>query len=1070
MYKKWLFVSGIIILVLGLSTQAAALDPDKALTQYMIDSWDDETGLPQNSVNALLQTNDGYIWCGTEEGLARFDGVNFTVFNEDNTPEITSNYISSLLEGSSGILWIGTQNGLLSYQNGQFTHYGKDDGFKATVVRCIAEDRQKNIWIGSDSNGLFRWDGASFTAYLAKESDEEYGLPANSIRSLFKAQDGKLWIGTSSCAAVFKNETFIHFAEGQGIPYEVVNAIGQDASGGIWLSAGRSLFRMEKNKFIESKTVSGIERPKVFAFLKDSRQNLWAATEKNGIIRIGKNGLEVLNKKNGLPDNTIRAIIEDTEGSIWVGTVYKGLVRLKDPKFTTITTREGLADNQVLPIFQDTKGYLWIGTNSGLSRYKDGKFKHFNKKHGLSNNVVDSIYEDAKGDIWVGTDNGLNRLKNTPTRITKLAGYGEGNYFLAVGGDSLDNVWGGSFQGIFKIKQNRKDIEMITAEQGLGSNFINGVYRDGKGTIWISTIRSGLSKYKEGRITVYTTKNGLAADTLLCIFEDSRSVLWFGSNSGLTRLKNGKFTSFTKKQGLFSNTIYQILEDKKSNLWFSCNKGIFRVPLTEFDEMAAGKRERVNPVVYGKADGMPTNECNGGVQSAGCKTSDGKLWFPTTRGVVWIDPENIDINEVIPPVKIEKVLLDGTETEISGGITVPPGIKRMEIHFTALSFMEPKKVFFKYKLEGYDEKWVGSGTQRAAWYTNLDGGDYNFRVIACNNDGVWNEQGAAIAIEVVPPLWRTWWFTLLALLVFAFLSYGIIHFLSKYIAMASFWKRKKYVGSFKLHDKIGSGGMGTVYKASNLRDKTETVAIKVLREEMFDDQANIKRFKQEGAIIDQLDHPNIIKIVERGVSGEYYFIAMEYLQGSTLSKKIEEDKQIDLKEGVHIMSQVASAMKKIHSKNIIHRDMKPDNVMLVKKGNDLNFVKLLDFGLAKTQYQTRLTQTGIVIGTVNYMSPEQISGKGSFPASDIYSMGIMFYEMMTGEKPYRGATTVDIMKQILDKDPIEPVRFRSDMSFDLNHLIMRMIEKDREKRPIIAEVVEELGSISNNIIKADKGL
>jgi serine/threonine-protein kinase len=372
-------------------------------------------------------------------------------------------------------------------------------------------------------------------------------------------------------------------------------------------------------------------------------------------------------------------------------------------------------------------------------------------------------------------------------------------------------------------------------------------------------------------------------------------------------------------------------------------------------------------------------------------------------------------------------------------------------------------------LEGFDDEWLPSGSRRTTWYTNLDGGEYTFKVIACNNDSLWNSIGASIDITVIPPVWKTWWFLILAAMVFAFFSYGFIHFSRKYISLSSFWKKQKIIDKFKIIDEIGSGGMGTVFKANNLMNKRETVALKVLREDLFKDEANRKRFKQEAAIIDQLDHPNIIKIYERGRSGQKLFIAMELLEGKTLAHKIAEKKKLGLVESVHIMLQVADALSKIHSKNIIHRDLKPENIMLILKEGDSNFVKLLDFGLARMQHQTRLTQTGTVIGTINYMSPEQITGQGAFPASDIYALGIIFYEMITGDQPFIGETTIDIMKQIIDKSPIEPIRFRFDISFELNHLIMRMLEKERDLRPSVSEVLKQLRIIDRNIKTIETG-
>lgn len=278
----------------------------------------------------------------------------------------------------------------------------------------------------------------------------------------------------------------------------------------------------------------------------------------------------------------------------------------------------------------------------------------------------------------------------------------------------------------------------------------------------------------------------------------------------------------------------------------------------------------------------------------------------------------------------------------------------------------------------------------------------------------------------------------------------------KYLFLFSFWKKQKYIGQFRLVEEIGSGGMGIVYKAHSIRDKTDTAAVKILRQELFKDETGRKRFMQEGAIIDKLDHPNIIKIFQRGEYKDRLFIAMELLQGETLDTRIEKQGKIDLQEGVHIMAQVSGALQLIHGKDIIHRDLKPSNIMLTEKDGDANFVKLLDFGLAKKKFQTRITGTGILIGTINYMSPEQLADSEFTPASDIYSLGVTFYEMLTGRPLFPGETTNEIIRDILESSPIEPVRFRPGMPAELNDLIMKMLEKEKETRPVITEVFENL--------------
>ncbi len=1052
MAKKWIMALAIGFLM---CSGARALDPGKAVTQYTIDSWNENSGLPQSSVLTLLQTGDGYLWVGTEEGLARFDGVSFTVFNGDNTPALSSNYIGRLFEDSKKNLWIGTLGGGLAiYRGGKFQRFREKEGFAAHTIYSLREDSFNHIWIGTDDGGLIQWNELTqtFTRYTTKE-----GLPDNVIHAICPDHQGHLWIATPKGLCRFDRHRFIPCPRENNPGKESFNAVFEDSDYNLWVGSDKGLFQVKGGKFLPI-PLAGNSTTIIRAICEDKDKNIWIATKDSGLFRYHKGKCSVLTKKDGLLADEVLAVSQDREGNLWIGTAYGGLNRLKDEKFTTITTREGLSDDIVFSICEDQKGRLWFGTNNGLNRYQKGAFMRVTTKEGLTHNAVDTLFEDRQGFIWAGTDAGLNRLVDSPSKIVKTHDFLKDHYIPAIHEDQSGYLWAGTLYGASKIKGNRV-IQTLTQKDGLGTNAVTFIFEDSRGNLWFCTLRGGMTRCKNGQFTVFTTKDGLAANTVQCMYEDAEAVLWLGTPNGLSRFKDGKFTTFTKKDGLFHNNIYQVLEDKDQCLWMSSNKGISRVSKKDLKDFADGKLRHFESVAYGKENGMRSNECNGGYQSAGCKTRDGRLWFPTVKGVVSIDPANIRTNHIPPPVAIEQVRLDGATAHLGQEVVIPPGIKRLEIHYTALSYVNPARVKFKYKLEGYDDEWVNAGSLRAAFYTNLDADSYTFRVIACNDDGVWNRTGAAIGIRVIPPYWETWWFRVLAFIGFSVFSYSIIHFSGKYLAMTAFWKKQKFVGNFKLLDMIGSGGMGAIYKAINLSDKSETVAIKVLKDEMFADEKIRKRFKQEAAIIDQLDHPNIVKVIERGQSRQSLFIAMEYLQGITLNKKIQAEKKLVLTEALHIMIQVADAMTKIHAKNIIHRDLKPDNIMLIQKDQDPNFVKLLDFGLAKMQYQTSLTQTGIVIGTINYLSPEQISGKGSSPASDIYALGIIFYEMLTGEKPFIGETTIDIMKQIMDKTPIEPQRFRDDISPRLNHLIIRMLDKDIKLRPVIYDVLAYLKDI-----------
>lgn len=294
---------------------------------------------------------------------------------------------------------------------------------------------------------------------------------------------------------------------------------------------------------------------------------------------------------------------------------------------------------------------------------------------------------------------------------------------------------------------------------------------------------------------------------------------------------------------------------------------------------------------------------------------------------------------------------------------------------------------------------------------------------------------------------------------FVLLFIVMIFFVKKYYYLLIFWKKKNVIGSYKVMDKIGSGGMGIVYKAHDVRDKTKTFAIKVLREEYFDDENYKKRFKHEALVTDQLNHPNIIKINERGETAGNLYIAMELLSGKTLDEKLLEEGRIDLQVCVHIMKQVAGALVSIHGKNIIHRDLKPANIMLIEKDGDENYVKLLDFGLARAEFQTRLTRTGIMVGTTNYLSPEQITNSGLSTVSDIFSLGIVFYEMVCGSKPFFGESESDIIMAILDTVPVDPKKIRPETPVELSELIKKMLAKDKESRPSSQDILEILKTI-----------
>jgi serine/threonine protein kinase len=373
-----------------------------------------------------------------------------------------------------------------------------------------------------------------------------------------------------------------------------------------------------------------------------------------------------------------------------------------------------------------------------------------------------------------------------------------------------------------------------------------------------------------------------------------------------------------------------------------------------------------------------------------------------------------------------------------------------------LSFIRSDKIEFKYKLEGYDRDWTNAGGRREAFYNDLRPGSYRFRVIAANADGVWNKAGASFAFYLRPYVYQTWWFLVLAAMAFAGLSVSLWQLLKKYLRAISFWKKKTQIGHFKILETIGSGGMATIYRAQDLLDKKRIVALKVLKEENFHDELQKKRFKHESLITEQLDHPHIVHIIERGEMDDCWYIAMELLHGESLAMLIKRGGRLPVADALDIMLQIVDALQAIHGQNIVHRDLKPENIMISERRGRRHFVKLLDFGLAITPAQSRLTMSGVVMGTIRYLPPERIHEGTSSAAGDIYSAGIILYEMLTASKPFWSEATGEVIHRILETYPMSVREINPEVPVELSALIQAMIDKDPAQRPVLAVIHAEL--------------
>jgi signal transduction histidine kinase len=461
---------------------------------------------------------------------------------------------------------------------------------------------------------------------------------------------------------------------------------------------------------------------------------------------------------------------EDREGTFWIGTLA-GLSRMTKRTITAYSTRDGLAGDNVYPIYEDRQGKIWIGSWRGLTVFENGIFTDVGKKYGVDDVLVTSLLEDREGALWIGSwSEGVRRVKDGKVTLFPPDEL-PGTLVRAIVEDRAGNIWFGTSDNRL-VKYREGIFTVYSGKDGLSGNEIFVIYEDRQGQLWIGTDR-GLNKFKDGVFTAYRESDGIASNIVRSIHEDAGGTLWIGMyDSGIYRYKEGKFAHIGTNDGLFDNGAFRIIEDGKDNFWISCNLGIYRVQKSELNAFADGQVGKITAVPYNRRDGMLSSECNGGGQPAGILTKGGKIWFPTQKGVAVIDPATIPFNSQPPPVVIESFLIDTNAAAVRSTMNIEPGQSNIEIHYSGLSFINPELVKFRYKLEGLDADWIDAGSRRTAFYSHLPPGDYTFSVTAANRDGVWNEQGAVVGITVLPPFWRTRWFTLLMTVVVLSLTFG----------------------------------------------------------------------------------------------------------------------------------------------------------------------------------------------------------------------------------------------------------------------------------------------------------
>ncbi len=725
--------------------------PGGTPAHFVHHSWGTEKGLPQSSVSGIAQTKDGYLWLATFAGLARFDGVNFTVFDTSNTPELKSGRLRALYADSRGNLWVGSEHGGLAEYDGVTFHlYSQTDGLPSNIVTSLAGDGHGGVLVGT-TEGPARLVGSRFVRLETNPT-----VARDTIYSLCVERAGSLWLGTESSGLIqIRGNSVQHFNSVKGLPLGRVWALAEDQQGALWIGCDRGLLRVRDNVFSIITDEHGTNPGPVVSLYAGRSGVLWVGA-RSGIYRLVDGSLTLFDKVATGGDSLIRTLFVDREGSLWAGT-DEGLQQWRLTNIVSYDAAQGLTDHPTASLYRDRLDNVWIGSlGGGLFRYRNGRFTHFPATPEIDSPA--SIAEDQSGNLWLGDWNrGLLRLRANQIAQVPVPGldakvirseYVDGNGALWIGTDH---------RGLYKVQNGI--FTHYRKSDGLLSDTVVYIRQDRAGALWL-VCPEGISRFDGLHFANYSSPDILLARTLQ---QDPTGSLWVGTYGyGLFRFRNGNFRRITVGNGLPEAVVSSILPDTHGYFWMSGNRGIHRCSWRQLNDFADGKRTSIDCVSFGADDGLATTEANGVGEPAGIEAPDGTFWFTMVRGVAAVRPSQLPAT--VPPVVIEQVLIDGKLLDPKSPVRLQPGQTGLQIAYSALTFLRPDQVQFKYKLDGVDRQWIDAGNRRTVVYQGLAPGSYRFRVIADNGFGVWNSTGAALAFRVMAPFWRTTGFAALSLL------------------------------------------------------------------------------------------------------------------------------------------------------------------------------------------------------------------------------------------------------------------------------------------------------------------
>jgi len=783
-----------LVILLACCACASALDPSVDISQYAHTAWKIRDGFFKGRIFAMAQTPDGYLWLGTEFGLLRFDGVRTVPWESPTGENLPSNFVLSLLAARDGRLWIGTsEGGLVSWKDDKLTHYPDLDG---QSVVALLEDREGTVWAAGEGVPTGR------LCALRADSTQCYGKDGSLgvfVEALYEDPAGELWVGGPH-GKLWRWKPGP--AKSYAMPDKVVTAqaLLTVDNGSLLIATQNGIRKLVDGKPTEYRVLSrGKFDPR--SLFRDRDGGLWIGTSDRGLLHVHQGRTDVFSQSDGLSGDDVLTIFEDREGNIWVATL-NGLDRFREFAVPSISVKQGLSNANPWSVLAAKDGSVWLGTRDGLNNWANGQVTVYRKQRnhaltlaarqalqsqdgqsaetrareisssGLPDDNVRSLFQEDNGRIWISTSRGVAIFENG--HFTPMSGIPEGQVH-GFAADKAGNVWlSHQDDGLFQMRDGRVVERMPWPRLGMDVFAEALVFDPAQGGLWLGSPNSGLTYFSGGRVRAsYSSADGLEGG-ITSLQIDGDGALLVTTASGLSRVKNGRVATLSSKNGLPCNGIHSVIEDDSHALWVYATCGLLRISQAELDAWAteadampdkAAKRQ-IQFTIFDSADGVRSYELMSGYSPHAAKSRDGRLWFPALDGVAVVDPRRLPVNNLPPPVHVEQLTADRKTYDASSGLRLPPHVRDLQIDYTALSLVAAEKVRFRYMLEGRDSDWQDVGNRRQAFYNNLPPRNYRFHVIACNNSGVWNEQGASLDFSIAPAYYQTNWFRLLCVLTF----------------------------------------------------------------------------------------------------------------------------------------------------------------------------------------------------------------------------------------------------------------------------------------------------------------